>query len=125
MGVRRTPLALGGGKVCGIGMQVNTDGYGCVALDINRDTLGYEWVDADMSGVDPDGVFGKLDAMARGDGGSSGERSDASSPASACALPGLVTVRQRQLLTARNLGWENIDLTRFDVMRRLRCASRQ
>ena len=35
-----TPLALGGGKVCGIGMQVNTDGYGCVALDINRDTLG-------------------------------------------------------------------------------------
>ena len=35
-----TPLVLGGGKVCGIGMQVNTDGYGCVALDIDRGTLG-------------------------------------------------------------------------------------
>ena len=34
-----TPLMLGGGKVCGIGMQVNTDGYGCMALDINHDIL--------------------------------------------------------------------------------------
>ena len=59
-----TPLMLGGGKVCGIGMQVNTDGYGCMALDINHDILRHEWVDADMSGVEPDVVFGKLDAMA-------------------------------------------------------------
>ena len=43
-----TPLMLGGGKVCGIGMQVNTDGYGCMALDINHDILRHEWVDADM-----------------------------------------------------------------------------
>ena len=41
-----TPLMLGGGKVCGIGMQVNTDGYGCMALDINHDILRHEWVDA-------------------------------------------------------------------------------
>ena len=60
-----TPLMLGGGKVCGIGMQVNTDGYGCMALDINHDILRHEWVDADMSGVEPDVVFGKLDAMAK------------------------------------------------------------
>ena len=111
-----TPLVLGGGKVCGIGMQVNTDGYGCVALDIDRGTLGGgEWVDADMDGADPEDVFDGLDAMAgtmerrlEGEGASSGV---------ACALPGLVT-SQRQLLTARNLGWENIDLTRFGVMRR-------
>ena len=105
-----TPLALGGGKVCGIGMQVNTDGYGCVALDINRDTLGYEWVDADM------GVFGRLDAMV----GAMEDRLEGEGcivAGVACALPGLVT-SERQLLTARNLGWENIDLSRFDVMRR-------
>lgn len=60
-----TPLVLGGGKVCGIGMQVNTDGYGCVALDIDRGTLGGgEWVDADMDGADPEDVFDGLDAMA-------------------------------------------------------------
>ena len=33
-----------------------------------------------------------------------------------CALPGLVTSDKR-LLMARNLGWENVDLTTFDVMR--------
>ena len=97
-------------------MQVNTDGYGCVALDINRDTLGYEWVDADMGGVDPEGVFGRLDAMV----GAMEDRLEGEGcivAGVACALPGLVT-SERQLLTARNLGWENIDLSRFDVMRR-------
>jgi putative glutamine transport system substrate-binding protein len=36
-----------------------------MALDINHDILRHEWVDADMSGVEPDVVFGKLDAMAK------------------------------------------------------------
>ena len=35
----------------------------------------------------------------------------------ACALPGLVTSK-KQLLMARNLGWENVDLMQFEVMRR-------
>ena len=111
-----TPLELGGGKVCGIGMQVNTDGYGCVALDINRDTLGYEWVDVDMGGVDPEDVFGRLDAMV----GAMERRLEGEGcvvAGTACALPGLVT-SERQLLTARNLGWENVDLSQFDVMQR-------
>lgn len=111
-----TPLAVAGGRVCGIGMQVNTDGYGCVALDINRDTLCHEWVDADMSGVAPEDVFAKLDTMA-----ASVERKlkrrGCIVAGAACALPGLVTSK-RQLLMARNLGWENVDLTQFDVMRR-------
>lgn len=111
-----TPLALGGGKMCGIGMQVNTDGYGCVALDINRDTLAYEWVDADMSGVAPEDVFDRLDTMVtamerqlKGKG--------CTVAGVACALPGLVTSK-KQLLMARNLGWENVDLMQFEVMRR-------
>ena len=106
-----TPLALGGGKVCGIGMQVNTDGYGCMALDINHDILRHEWVDADMSGVEPDGVFGKLDAMAKAMADGSGERSDASSRAWLVRAAGPGHVRHSRLLMARNLGWENVDLT--------------
>ena len=106
---------LGGGKVCGIGMQVNTDGYGCMALDINHDILRHEWVDADMSGVEPDVVFGKLDAMAKAMAEDLESKRCIIAGVS-CALPGLVTSDKR-LLMARNLGWENVDLTTFDVMR--------
>ena len=105
-----TPLMLGGGKVCGIGMQVNTDGYGCMALDINHDILR-----PDMSGVEPDVVFGKLDAMAKAMAEDLESKRCVIAGVS-CALPGLVTSDKR-LLMARNLGWENVDLTTFDVMR--------
>ena len=110
-----TPLMLGDGKVCGVGMQVNTDGYGCMALDINHDILRHEWVDADMSGVEPDVVFGKLDAMAKAMAEDLESKRCIIAGVS-CALPGLVTSDKR-LLMARNLGWENVDLTTFDVMR--------
>ena len=60
-----TPLMLGDGKVCGVGMQVNTDGYGCMALDINHDILRHEWVDADMSGVEPDAYSASLTPWSR------------------------------------------------------------
>ena len=101
-----TPLMLGGGKVCGVGMQVNTDGYGCMALDINHDILRHEWVDADMSGVEPDVVFGKLDAMAKAMAEDLESKRCIIAGVS-CALPGLVTSDKR-LLMARNLGWENV-----------------
>ena len=82
-----TPLMLGGGKVCGVGMQVNTDGYGCMASDAMAKAMAedLESKRCIIAGV-------------------------------SCALPGLVTSDKR-LLMARNLGWENVDLTTFDVMR--------
>ena len=85
-----TPLEIRGGSIAGIGLQINTDGYGCLALDLNGDTLGREWVSEDMTGTDPYGF----------------------------ALPGIVT-DDMWLLVARNLGWENVNLTRFNVVRRL------
>ena len=103
-------------EMCGIGMQVNTDGYGCVALDINRDTLAYEWVDADMSGVAPEDVFDRLDTMVTAMERQL-KRKGCTVAGVACALPGLVTSK-KQLLMARNLGWENVDLMQFEVMRR-------
>ena len=47
-----TPLEIRGGSIAGIGLQINTDGYGCLALDLNGDTLGREWVSEDMTGTD-------------------------------------------------------------------------
>ena len=56
-----TPLEIRGGSIAGIGLQINTDGYGCLALDLNGDTLGREWVSEDMTGTDPYEIFAKLD----------------------------------------------------------------
>ena len=68
-----------------------------------------------MSGVEPDVVFGKLDAMAKAMAEDLESKRCIIAGVS-CALPGLVTSDKR-LLMARNLGWENVDLTTFDVMR--------
>ena len=110
-----TPLMMRGGRVCGLGLQINTDGYGCLALDVNGDTLSRTWVSADMTGSDPDEVFAELDSMAgrmeRGLGG-------CEIVGVGLAVPGVVA-EGRRLLMARNLGWRNIDFGRFDVVHRL------
>lgn len=112
-----TPLNIHGGSVAGIGLQINTDGYGCLALDLNGDTLGQEWVSEDMTGTDPYEIFAKLDAMTfplerRL------KRRGCKVVGAGLALPGIVT-DDMWLLVARNLGWENVNLTRFNVVRRL------
>ncbi|KAB7789190.1 ROK family protein [Bifidobacterium cebidarum] len=112
-----TPLKIHGGSVAGIGLQINTDGYGCLALDLNGDTLGQEWVSEDMTGTDPYEIFAKLDAMTfplerRL------KRRGCKVVGAGLALPGIVT-DDMWLLVARNLGWENVNLTRFNVVRRL------
>lgn len=111
------PLTICGGSIAGIGLQINTDGYGCLALDLNGDTLDRQWVDEDMTGADPTEIFARLDAMTfplerrlR--------RKGCRIVGSGLALPGIVADDMR-LLVARNLGWENVELGRFNVVRRL------
>lgn len=111
------PLKVRGGAVAGIGLQINTDGYGCLALDLNGDTLGQEWVSADMTGTDPYDIFAKLDAMAF-PLETRLKRRGCRVVGTGLALPGIVT-EDMWLLVARNLGWENVNLTRFNVVRRL------
>ena len=101
----------------GIGLQINTDGYGCLALDLNGDTLGQEWVSEDMTGTDPYEIFAKLDAMTF-PLESRLKRRGCKVVGAGLALPGIVT-DDMWLLVARNLGWENVNLTRFNVVRRL------
>ena len=112
-----TPLLIAGGRYCGIGLQVNTDGYGVIVLDLDGTVISERWVDADMSSPDADEVFAELDALALEQEALLAERGCTVAGAG-LALPGLVTGDMR-LLMARNLGWEQLDLTRFDVMRRL------
>lgn len=112
-----TPLLIAGGRYCGIGLQVNTDGYGVIVLDLDGTVISERWVDADMSAPDADEVFAELDALAMEQEALLAERGYTVAGAG-LALPGLVTGDMR-LLMARNLGWEQLDLTRFDVMRRL------
>lgn len=112
-----TPLEIRGGSIAGIGLQINTDGYGCLALDLNGDTLGREWVSEDMTGTDPYEIFAKLDAMTF-PLESRLKRRGCKVVGAGVALPGIVT-DDMWLLVARNLGWENVNLTRFNVVRRL------
>lgn len=112
-----TPLLIAGGRYCGIGLQVNTDGYGVIVLDLDGTVISERWVDTDTSAPDADEVFAELDALAMEQEALLAERGCTVAGAG-LALPGLVTGDMR-LLMARNLGWEQLDLTRFDVMRRL------
>lgn len=112
-----TPLEIHGGSIAGLGLQINTDGYGCLALDLNGDTLGREWVSEDMTGTDPYEIFAKLDAMTF-PLESRLKRRGCKVVGAGLALPGIVT-DDMWLLVARNLGWENVNLTRFNVVRRL------
>ena len=112
-----TPLLIAGGRYCGIGLQVNTNGYGVIVLDLDGTVISERWIDTDMSAPDADEVFAELDALAMEQEALLAERGCTVAGAG-LALPGLVTGDMR-LLMARNLGWEQLDLTRFDVMRRL------
>lgn len=112
-----TPLLIVGGRYCGIGLQVNTDGYGTIVLDLDGTVVAERWVDADMSDVDADDIFSELNALSLGQERLLADRGYTVT-GTGLALPGLVTDDTR-LLMARNLGWEQLDLKRFDVVRRL------
>lgn len=112
-----TPLLIVGGRYCGIGLQVNTDGYGTIVLDLDGTVVAERWVDADMSDVDADDIFSELNALSLEQERLLADRGYTVT-GTGLALPGLVTDDMR-LLMARSLGWEQLDLKRFDVVRRL------
>ncbi|WP_339349354.1 ROK family protein [Bifidobacterium indicum] len=112
-----TPLSIARGRWAGVGLQINTDGYGCLALDLDGTLIDSAWVDDDMREAEPDQVFANLDALAKPIEANLGGRNYRVVGAG-LALPGLVTDDMR-LLMARNLGWERLDLSRFDLVRRL------
>lgn len=111
-----TPLGICPGRFMGIGMQINTDGYGYTVTDVAGGTVMGQWVDRVMDHVSADDVFASLDGLV-----ADAERQLAAQGCrvvgAGLALPGLVS--GDRLIVANNLGWTNVDLGRYDVVRRL------
>ncbi|KFI45580.1 Sugar kinase of the NBD/HSP70 family, may contain an N-terminal HTH domain [Bifidobacterium bohemicum] len=112
-----TPLSISGERFCGLGLQVNTDGFGVIVLGVDGSVVCERWVAEAMGGSDPDEVFGRLDGLALEAERVVGERG-LEIAGTGLALPGLVT-DDEQLLSARNLGWRRIDIKRFPLVSRL------
>ncbi|MCH9275549.1 ROK family protein [Bifidobacterium amazonense] len=112
-----TPLAFESGRWAGIGMQINTDGVGYLALDISGGVVLSDWHERTMVNVNPATAFAELDDMMRPVERELAERGYRVA-GSSLALPGLVTNGDR-LLVARNFGWHDIDLNRYPVFSRL------
>lgn len=116
-----TPLSIAHGRWSGIGLQINTDGYGCMALDLDGTQIDSKWVNDDMREARPDRIFSNLDALV-GPMERKLRRKHYRIVGTGLALPGLVTDKG-VLLMARNLGWEQLDLNQFALVSRLHCQA--
>ena len=117
----RTPLTVSGERFCGIGLQVNTDGYGYMILNLAGRIVAEDWTNASVQDLDAQRVMADLDERV-GEGMEAAACDGCEIVGAAIALPGLVK-EGTNLISAHNLGWENLDLTRFDVIRRLDCLA--
>ncbi|MCO6557846.1 MAG: ROK family protein [Bifidobacterium sp.] len=112
-----TPLNISGKRFCSIGLQINTDGYGYIVLALDGTVVSERWVSQSMESSDPDEIFTQLDELV-----GVGEREISEKGlrvvGTVLALPGLVTDDMR-LLSAKNLGWKKLELSRFNVVKRL------
>lgn len=112
-----TPLAIASQGICGIGLQINTDGYGVLALDCDGTIIAQKWVEEDMLNRDPDEIFDKLDGLSK-EIETTLQLRGVRIAGAGMALPGLVT-EDMQLVMARNLGWEQVRLSKYNVVQRL------
>ncbi|OZG48656.1 ROK family transcriptional regulator [Bombiscardovia coagulans] len=112
-----TPLAVAADRWAGVGLQINTDGYGCLAQDLNGSVIDVRWVDSDMRGANPDDIFDQLDSMVRSLVCQI-KRKGITITGYGLALPGLVT-DDMYLLMAPNLGWKHLNLGAYQLVRRL------
>ena len=113
-----TPLSVAHGRWAGLGLQINTDGFGCMALDLDGRVIDAKWIHNDMRRTNPKDIFDELDDLSRPIEKTLNHK-HYRLVGSGLALPGLVT-DDNTLLMARNLGWERLDLTQFSVVRRLK-----
>ena len=115
------PLAFYPHHWVGIGLQVNTDGYGFTVLDLAGETIYSQWVDDTMLNVVPEDIFTQLDHMLQ-----PVENELIALGYTICgasiAVPGLVE-NKTTLVNARNLKWQNINLQDFNVIRRLHAVA--
>ena len=97
------PLEIKGGRLCGMGLQANTDGYGAVVLDLDGSVVGEQWVDADMANADERAIFARLDELALQQEEALAKKGYVLA-GTGLALPGLVTDDLRLLARAISVG---------------------
>lgn len=112
-----TPLGFVPGKWVGIGLQVNTDGFGFCVVDLAGRLMRTEWTSRVMVDADPDEIFTALERMTM-PAVESLRRESYVICGSGLALPGLVD-DGRTLLSARNLGWQTVNLESYPIVSRL------
>ncbi len=111
------PLGIAPTSLFGVGLQVNTDGYGYSLIRLDGRTQASTWVGRDMEGVRPEEVFSELSGLVL-PSVETAERQGMRMAGAAIGLPGLVE-DGRWLLSAPNLGWGRCDLRQFPLIRDL------
>jgi predicted NBD/HSP70 family sugar kinase len=112
-----TPLSVSGQRFCSIGMQINTDGYGVIVLGLDGAVIAEEWVSESMEQRDSEEIFTHLDALV----GACEQKileKKLTVVGAGLALPGLIA-DDMKLLSAKNLGWKEVQLSQFNVVKRL------
>ncbi|MDF7641328.1 ROK family protein [Bifidobacterium sp. ESL0784] len=112
-----TPLNISGRRFCSIGLQINTDGYGYTVLALDGSVVSQRWVSRSMEASDPEEVFAQLDELVSVGEEEIGQKG-LTVVGAVLALPGLVT-DDMMLLSAKNLGWKKLELSSFNVVKRL------
>lgn len=111
-----TPLDFASGTWVGIGVQINTDGYGASVVDFTGAILMEDWVEAQMSGIAPEKAFSLLEDLINAIEIKI-KRKKYCIVGAGLALPGLVAAHGR-LINAPNLGWKNLELRSFPLISR-------
>lgn len=112
-----TSLAVSVGSFCAFGLQINTDGYGFAAVDINGDVIDEQWVDCDMEQLTANEVFDNLNNIVL-DSETKARELGYVILGGALALPGVV-IDGSILLASPNLGWKNLNLGQYELVKRL------
>ncbi|CRH69498.1 N-acetylmannosamine kinase [Chlamydia trachomatis] len=105
------------GSFCAFGLQINTDGYGFAAVDINGDVIDEQWVDCDMEQLTANEVFDNLNNIVL-DSETKARELGYIILGGALALPGVV-IDGSILLASPNLGWKNLNLGQYELVERL------
>lgn len=111
------PLGIAPRSLFGVGLQINTDGYGYSLVRLDGHTQASTWVGRDMEGIRPQEVFDDLSDLVMPEVAAARAQGMRMAGA-AIGLPGLVE-DGRFLLSAPNLGWGRCDLRRFPLIRDL------
>lgn len=111
------PLGIAPTSLFGVGLQINTDGYGFSLVRLDGRIQAGTWVGRDMEGIGPKQVFADLSGLVLPAVHQAQEQGMLMAGA-AIGLPGLVE-DGHLLLSAPNLGWGRCDLHQFPLIRDL------